>query len=531
MKLRNPFRGGRGPALALASVAAAASIAGCGSSSSSTGAVTGGIKAAGSGILRIPYLGDMSVPDPDIFYDIEGNSVILSTYEGLVTYAPGTSHIVGDLATSWSESADRLTYTFKLRPGVHFHDGSALTSKAVVASFERRLAVNQAPAYMLKPIASMLTPSPLTLIVKLKHPVYPFLDYLASSWGPKIIGPGALVTHAAKDHGETYLRTHDDGTGPFELTQFARGRQYVLTRYPGYWGPKPFFKEVLIEITPDIGTQQLELQNGGIDGILHSFPAADLSSLSSNVKVDEFESYLRLLLYVNTHKAPFDNPAVRASLRAAINIPQLVSEAYSGTGTPSTGAYPPGLLPNQPPLPYAANPAKAAAGEKLASTKSITLGFTADESGVQRRVGELLQAALSAAGWQVTVKEVQLPQVYNYVNDLKAAPDLLLQTNTPDAANPDTWARIVFYSSGGLNFFGFSDPKVDQVLDTAVSAPPATATSLYKQVGDEVINQNEIFFLGDIKNVFVLNKDLTGVEQVPAYPWTVNLADLKRTGG
>ena len=54
---------------------------------------------------------------------------------------------------------------------------------------------------MLKPIASMLTPSPLTLIVKLKHPVYPFLDYLASSWGPKIIGPGALVTHAGKDHG------------------------------------------------------------------------------------------------------------------------------------------------------------------------------------------------------------------------------------------------------------------------------------------------------------------------------------------
>jgi len=531
MQLRYPFRAGSRPALALVAVAAAAAMVGWGSGSNASGAATGGTAAAGGDILRIPYLGDMSVPDPDIFYDIEGNNVILSTYEGLVTYAPGTSHIVGDLATSWSESPNRLTYTFKLRPGVHFHDGSALTAKAVVASFKRRLAVNQAPAYMLKPVASMLTPNRLTLVIKLKHPVYPFLDYLASSWGPKVIGPAALVTHAGTDHGETYLRTHDDGTGPFELTQFARGRQYVLTRYPGYWGPKPFFKEVLISIMPDIGTQQLELQNGGIDAILHSFPAADLGSLPSNVKVDEFPSYLRLLLYVNTHKAPFDNPAVRASLRSAINIQQLVSEAYSGTGTPSTGAYPPGLLPDQPALPYAANHAKAAAGAKLASTKDITLGFTADESGVQRRVGELLQAALSAAGWHVGVKEVQLPQVYNYVNNLKAAPDLLLQTNTPDAANPDTWARIVFYSSGGLNFFGFKDPKVDHLLDTAVSAPPATATNLYKQVGDEVIKQNEIFFLGDIKNVFVLNKDLTGVEQVPAYPWTVNLADLKRTGG
>jgi peptide/nickel transport system substrate-binding protein len=514
---------------ALAALAAAIMIGGCGSAAKTTS--TGGTSGAASDVLRIPYLGDMSVPDPDVFYDIEGNNVILSSYDGLLTYAPGTSTITADLASSWSVSPDRLTYTFHLRPGVHFHDGSPLTSQAVVRSFKRRLAVNQAPAYMLKPIASMTTPAPLTLVVKLAHPVNPFLDYLASSWGPKIIGPGALVTHAGNDHGQKWLQAHDDGTGPFQLTDFSRGRQYVLTRSNNYWGAKPFFKQVLIKITPDIGTQQLELQNGGVDAILHSFPAANLGSLSSNVKVDEYPSYLRLLLYVNTNKPPFNNPAVRQTLRAAINVPQLVSEAYSGTGTASTGPYPEALLAGQPALPYSANPAAAAAGAKAASTKSITLGFTADESGVQRRVGELLQAALQAAGWQVTVKEVQLPQVYAYINNLKAAPDLLLQTNTPDAAHPDTWARIVFYSSGGLNFFGFKDTKVDTMLDQAVSAAPAKATSLYQQVGQEVINQNEIFFLGDIKNVFVVNKNLGGVEQVPAYPWTVTLAALTRTGG
>jgi peptide/nickel transport system substrate-binding protein len=524
MKLRLP--------LSLLSVVVAIAIAGCGSSSSKSSSAAGGGAGTGgkpSDVLRIPYLGDMSVPDPDIFYDIEGNNVILSSYEGLLTYAPNSSQLVGVLASSWTESPDRLTYTFHLRPGVKFHDGTALTSKAVVASFERRLAVGQAPAYMLKPIASMQTPDPLTLLVKLKHPVNPFLDYLASSWGPKIIGPAAIATHAGKDHGQAWLQTHDDGTGPFELTQFARGRQYVLTRFGGYWGPKPFFKQVLIKITPDIGTQQLELQSGGVDAILHSFPAANLSSLSSKVQVDEFPSYLRLLMYVNTQKPPFSDPAVRMALRSTINIPQLVSEAYSGTGTASTGPYPSALLSGQPSLPYAWNATKAAAGAKTASTKNITLGFTADESGVQRRVGELLQAALTAAGWKVAVKEVQLPQVYAYINNLKAAPDLLLMTNTPDAAHPDTWARILFYSSGGLNFLGFKDATVDKLLDEAVSASPAAATAMYKQVGQEVINQNEIFFLGDIKNVFVLNKDLGGVSQIPAYPWTVNLAKLTRT--
>jgi peptide/nickel transport system substrate-binding protein len=515
-------------------VAGAFALAGCGAASttggtSSTGASTGG--SAASQILRIPYLADMSVPDPDIFYDIEGNSVILSTYDGLVTYAPGSTKIIPDLATSWTISANRLTYTFHLRAGVHFHDGSVMTSESVKRSFQRRLAVNQAPSYMLKPIASMATPNPLTFVVHLKSPVNPFIDYMASSWGPKVIGPAALVTHAGKDHGETWLQTHDDGTGPYELTSFARGRQYVLTRSTDYWGAQPYFKEVLIKITPDIGTQQLELQNGDVDAIMHSFPASELNSLPSNVHAEEFPSFLRLLLYVNTNKPPFNNPAVRASLRSDVNIPQLVSEAYSGTATPSVGAYPEAILPNQPKLPYAPNAKLASAGAKAASTKNITLAYTADESGVQRRVGELIQADLEQAGWSVTVKEVQLPQVYGYINNLKTAPDLMLQTNTPDASHPDTWARILFDSTGGLNFLGFKDPTVDSLLNKALSAPAAEATSLYQQVGQDVVNSNEIFFLGDVKNVFVLNKDLTGVEQVPAYPWTVTLADLKRAGG
>lgn len=513
--------------LAVLALAVLVTVAGCGAASSTSSSTA----SSTSNVLRIPYLADMSVPDPDIFYDIEGNSVILSTYEGLLKYAPNSDKIVGDLATSWSESPDRLTYTFHLRANVRFHDGSPFTAKSVIASFKRRLNVGQAPAYMVKPIASMSTPDPLTLVVKLKEPVDPFLDYLASSWGPKMIGPEAIVTHAGNNFGQTWLQTHDDGTGPYQLTEFARGRQYVLTRYEGWWGSKPYFQKVLLKITPDISTQQLELENGSVDGIMHSFPAANLSSLPSSVKVLKYPSYLRLLLYVNTHKPPFNNAAVRATLRAAIDPAKLVAEAYSGTGTNSKGPFPAELLSNQPTLPYAPNPAVAADGVKKASTKSIVLGFTADESGIQRRVGEILQAALEAAGWQVSVKEVQLPQVYAYINNLSAAPDLLLQTNTPDAANADTWSRILFFKEGGLNFLGYDNPHVDALLEKSRSASPAESEKLEREVGQEVVNDNGIFFLGDIDNVFVLNKDLEGVEQIPAYPWTVNYASLRRASG
>lgn len=524
MTLTSPLRRSLAAAAALALVAA-----GCGAKTKDDGGATAGAGSpAGSTVLTIPYLADMSVPDPDVFYDIEGNAVILSQYEGLVKYAPESTKIVPSLATSFTVSKDRLTYTFKLKSGVKFHSGATMTSADVKASFERRAAVGQAPAYMVAPIASMSTPDPQTFVVKLKSPVDPFLTYLASSWGPKVIGPAALKTHAGSDHGQTWLRTHGDGTGPYELTSFKRGRQYTLTRNDAYAGPKPFFREVDIKITPDISTQRLELQNGDLDAVMHSFPASELSSLPSSLEIKRESSFLRLLMYVNTNKAPFDDPAVRRGLRSALDIGQLVSQGYSDTATASTGPYPKELLTDQPALPYHPDPAAAKAALGKAATKKITLAYTADESGVQRRVSELLQSQLSAAGLDVTLKEVQLPQTYAYIKDLAHAPDLLLATNTPDGAHPDTWARILFQSKGGLNFLGFSDKTLDRELDEALPQTGARADALYRQVGERIIASDAMFFLGDVKDVFVIKKGLTGISHVPAYPWTVTYADLKR---
>ncbi len=522
------------PTHALMAVAAvlALAVTGCGAktkdevaASAATGAQG---SSAGSDTLTVPYLADMSVPDPDVFYDIEGNSVILNTYEGLVKYAPDSTKIVPALAQSFTESSDRLTYTFKLKPGVKFHSGAAMTSRDVKASFERRAKVGQAPAYMVEPIASMATPDPLTFVVKLKSPVDPFLAYMASSWGPKVIGPAALKTNAGKDFGQKWLQTHGDGTGPFKLSAFQRGRQYTLTRNDAYYGAKPFFREVDLKITPDIGTQRLEVSKGDLDGVMHSFPASELQSLPSSVKVQREDSNLRLLLYVNTNKAPFDDPAVRRGLRSALDVDQLVKQAYSDTASKSTGPYPPALLADQPALPYAPDPAAAKAASGQASTKKLSMAYSADESGVQRRVSELIQAQLTAVGYDVTLKEVQLPQTYAYVKDLKNAPDLLLATNTPDAAHPDTWARILFQSAGGLNFLGFKSTELDKTLDEALPATDATAAALYKKVGEQIIDSDSMFFLGDVKDVFVLNKGLTGISHVPAYPWTLDYAALKR---
>ena len=480
------------------------------------------------GTLRLAYLADMAQADPDVFYDIEGNTVILSVYEGLLKYKPDSTEVIPSLAEKWEVSSDGLTYTFHLRSGVKFHDGTPFNAQAMKTSFQRRLDVGAAPAYMVQPIASMQTPDTNTFVVRLKHPVAPFLHYMASSWGPKAISPKALADHAGKDHAQTWLKEHAVGTGPFQLTAFERGQRYELTRFDGYWGQKAHVDEVEIRIIPDIGTQRLQLQSGDVDAILHSFPQAELESAKSNpdLQVRDFSSFLNAIIYLNTNKKPLSDPALRKTLAGAINRDSLVTEVYGPYAKPSSSTYPSGLLdPALAPVAYPPSETTAAAG----AGSKLTFAYTADDSGVHRRIAELVQQRLDAAGFSVTIKEVQLPQVFEYVKDLQAAPDMVIQTNTPDGAHPDMWARIEWYSTGGLNYLGYHSPQADRLLDQALeTTDKATSNRLYGQAGKILAQDTAIIFVADLRDVMVLRKNLTGVEHVPNYPWALNLAALQK---
>src|SRR6185437_5171711 len=199
--------------------------------------------------LNTAYYADPSGGiDPDVFYDVEGDSMMLAMYNTLLTYKPGTSTLAPSLATSWRESADGLTYTFNLRHGVRFHDGTPFNSRAVEVNFQRRMILKQAVSYMVAGVASMQTPSPYKFVVHLKKRNNAFLDYMASMYGPKIVSPLALREHAGTDHAQKWLSTHEDGTGPYRLTVYHPGSQYVLTRSNGYWGQRPYFKRVVISV-------------------------------------------------------------------------------------------------------------------------------------------------------------------------------------------------------------------------------------------------------------------------------------------
>lgn len=500
--------------------------------------------------LRLAMYADASTMDPDVYYDVEATPIVHGLYDGLLAYAPDSTRLVGALATSWTVSQDRRTYTFELRHGVRFHDGASLTSTDVVRSFARRTAVRQPSGYMLDAVRAVDTPRPDRVVVHLAHPVSPFLDYLASTWGPKVIGPAALQAHAGTDHSLAWLDRHDDGTGPYTLTRAAKGREYVLTRAPHYWAAPAGFQQVQVRVIGDAEAQRQELRSGDLDAVLHGYPGTDLGALATDPRFRLLQSkaFLRVTAYVNTHRPALRDPALRSAL-AQVLTPAHVMDAVraaggaatpqapdtgspAGTPLPATrlpvGAYPPGLLAADSSAPHPVARSGDASAPLHRLTEPLQVAYTADESGTLRLLAEAVATCLRGGGVDAEVRETSLATAYTYAKDPQAAPDLLLNTNTPDAAHPDTWARIVWDSSGGLNFLAYSDPGLDALLDRALLASPNAAAGFYREAGQRVTDSRAFLDLADLDDLLVLRSDLDGAQHVPAYPWSLNLAALHR---
>lgn len=521
----------------LAALAVGLAATACSSSTSSgtvsgaagTSVASGSTAASGDQVIELAFNADMQVPDPDIFYEIEGNSVTTSIYEGLVRYKADSTDIEPALATSYEVSPDGATYSFKLRTGVTFHDGTALDSAAAKASFERRTSVNSAPSYMLADVESYTTPDPSTFVVKLKHPVSAFLDYLAAPYGPKMVSPKVLTEQAGSDFAQSYLETHDAGTGPFQMTDFVPGDHYNLTRYDGYWGTKAQVSGIKISIIPDISTQRLKLESGDLSMIIHGLSLDDIKSLSANTKfqVQRFPAFFKSLVFVNQNKGVFKDQALRNALQAAVDKNAITSAVYGENGSVSNQMYPVGEFPagqaaDDTPL----DPSKLSALVSALPDKKVDLAYSSDDARNQR-AAELLQTQLSATGLQVTTRAIPIAEVFDLPNHPDQAPDVMYATVNPDAAHPDTWARIFMNTAGSLNWLQCSVPEADAAMDAGLSATVKTEVMAdYAQAGDLLYKSGCFITVADIKEVIVAKAGYSNfVHQMPTL-FTVRFGDL-----
>lgn len=484
-------------------------------------------------VLHLSFLQDPGQPpDPDVYYAGQGLLLTTNTYEGLLQYKGGTEkpELEPLLATEWTASPDNRVFTFKLRQGVTFHDGTPFTSAAVKASFDRRTAVNQGPAYMVADVESVTTQGDYDVTVTLKAPNSAFLDYLACPYGPRMLSPEGLAKNAGGDHAQAYLTSHDLGTGPYTLTAAEVGSRYQLTAYPGYWGPKPYFEKVEMPVITDVSAQQLQFNNGQLAAILHDLPSSAVQSYLDNKAFANYSlpTMMSNFVYVNPKKGMMTDVKNRTAVMQAIDVDELVKQTYFGRGEKAEQIYPSNMMAaeyGKQSVTHDPSVLSGIAAGLPADQKSITIGYDSSNPDNQL-ISNLIQTQLAAAGLTAKVQAYPTSEIYGWIGgDGQAAPELLAYLGWPDAPSPYTWGHISWDPDGGLNLLGCSAPPITDALAKGL---PTGSVDDFSTAGEEAVKTGCWLNLANVNDFMVAQPWLKGMEQahVVTNPNSLRLAAL-----
>lgn len=500
-------------------------------------AACGGGGSAGGGtlVLRMPFLADMQVPDPDIMYEGEGAQLMEFAYEGLVRYKPGSAEIIPSLAKSWTLSPDQLTYTFELQPGVKFHDGTPVDADAWIKSFERRAAINQGPAYMVAGVTKTEATDPATFVVTLDKPNNAFLHYLACPWQPFAVSPTAVEKNAVGDDlAQEWLKTHDAGSGPYTITEFITGSHYTLAAFPDYWGGKPAFESIRIDITPSVATQKLQLDSGAFDMVSKGMAIPDVLAYEKDPKFTVVNAVggVGEAVWLNPTSGIFANKALRKAVLTALDRKSIVDTSWGGLAQVQESMWPEGALPPAlAPFPLEVDTAPLRALTSTLPSKKVDLAWAADGGAPRQQMAELAANQLSALGLDVTVRTMPVAELFDLANQPpEKRPDLLVTFLGGDTLHLDTTFRILLRTGAKpLNFFQYSNADLDKLMDEAVVQPDVEKMNAIYQRCTEIVVDEAIWIpLCLPPNSFVAQSYMTGIEVNSFFPQILWPPALKR---
>lgn len=498
-------------ALAAAGIGALALLTAC-----SGGSTPGGsVPAEGDDTLALAFFGDISPPDPDTAYDGPELNLVDSAYEGLLDYAPGQAEpeLVGKLATEWQADPSNTQFTFTLREGVTFHDGTPFDASAVKASFDRRTAVGEGPAYMVADVESIETPSPSKVVVTLSQPNFAFLDLLASPFGPKMISPKALGEHPVTPEGEDWFDTHDAGTGPYAYGPFEQGVSYRLEAYDGYWGDQPGYSAVDFAVLSSMSTIQLQLEQGTLDGLIGYTDNASFADFEANDQLATyaFPSLQTTMLMVSPASPALGDAEVRRTFLSGIDYATLTESALGDTAAVTDEVFPAGLIPadlNKQAIPHDDGALAALAAGPLAG-KTIRVAYL-DASGAARALSDNLTAILNTAGINATSTGLASGSYYDELLKGADAPDITFFSGFPDTASPNAWGSVFYTPAGGLDLFGADVPGVADVL---AEANRTNDMALYGRAAHMVSESGYWYSVATSKATVVAQPGVGGVDE------------------
>ena len=415
--------------------------------------------AAGDPILTIS--GQPETLDPYNTNITLTTAVTKSFYEGLFGFDKDLK-VRNVLAESYETSPDGLVYTFKLREGVKFHDGTTFDAASVKANLDRVLdPENHLARYnQFNRIKTIEVLSPTSLRITLKEPFGPFINSLAHA-SAAIISPTAL-----KKYGKD-IAFHPVGTGPFTFVDWKQTDYVKGAKFADYWQAGfPKVDTITWKPVPENGTRAAMLQTGEAD-FAFPLPYEQAKMLESNkkLKIEVHASIIERYLSMNVLQKPFDDLRVRQAINYAINKEALAKVAFSGYAFPAQGIVPQGVRYAHKMDPWPYDPAKA---RQLLKEAGYANGFEATlwsayTTTTAQKAIQFIQQQLGQVGIKVQTLALEPGQRTEWV---QTAPD------------PKT-ARVRLYYAGWSSSTGEADWGLRPLLATEAWPPKLNNTAYY----------------------------------------------------
>lgn len=414
------------------------------------------------------------------------------------------------LAISWSSTPNFKKWTFKLRPGVKFHDGAPFNAQAVLFNYERMLDPQNhcRCAFYLNAISNLDAPDEFTVVYHLRYPVVELPALLS----PPVVTNVFHSPKAIKEMGESYNR-HPVGTGPFVLKSWQAGDRLVLERNPDYWAAgRPHLDQVIIWPLPNASTRLASLLSSDAD-IIWEDNSENILKARKNpaLRVREYVGSGVSAIVFNTKKPPLDDTRVRRALRYAINMQNFAAGISEGLRKPAIDPYGPGSFvrcADPKPLHYDLAKAK----ELLKGYgKPIKLKFMVTAEPRGRAVGQIFQEFWKAAGAAITLDEVDQTTFVtkSFQRDFEIGGWRII-----DLADPGPQMYADFHTGSGVNIAEYSNPQLDRLLEAARATADQTARSEdYCKIA-QILNQ-EVPWIWTLQNAYfsIAKVQLMGVHK------------------
>ena len=376
------------------------SVEGAGLESEATGASEGeaAVEDAPAGTLVAALSARPDQLDPHSTTAYPSFQVLENVYDTLTVPNPETLEMEPSLATEWEVSDDNLTWTFTLREGVTFHDGSEFDSADVVYSFNRIIDEELAASFRFANVEEVSAPDEMTVEIKLSQPTPNMLDNVGSYKGVAI-----LPENAADD---LELATEANGTGPFTL-ESSSADAIELATYEDYWGEPAGVDGVQFRFISEPTTALTELQTGDVDWT-DNIPPQQVEQLSgsSDVTLEQVPSVDYWYWTANFDVEPFGDPQVREALSYAIDREAVTEAAKFGAATVNQTAIPEGSFWYSDYAPFEYDPERARELLDEAGVEDLSMGLmVTDEFPETITAAEVMASQLADVGIDVEIQQ------------------------------------------------------------------------------------------------------------------------------